>query len=103
MKTTKELLRRLPKARHMPEFASEGEEREWWASHDTSELPGQDVALVRRGTTTAHKRTRLAIDLIGDTVERLKALAAEEGISTEALAQRWIVERLTQETQARRP
>ena len=37
----------------IPEFASEAEEREWWATHDLAEELGEDIteehyALVRR-------------------------------------------------------
>jgi hypothetical protein len=39
----------LPKARTIPNFESEDEERAWWASHDTSELPGEDVEMTYTG------------------------------------------------------
>lgn len=87
----------LPEARELPEFASEDEEREWWASHDTSELPGQEVPLRFTGTEALKARS-LTVHTDQRTVNRLKQLAAERGVHYHELVRRWIHERLEQET-----
>jgi hypothetical protein len=89
----------LPKARQVPEFASEDEERAWWASHDTSELPGEDTDLRYVGPDAEHARA-VTVRLDHQTVERLQALAAREHIDHHALVRRWVVERLRQESSA---
>ena len=90
----------LPRAQTIPEFASEDEERKWWATHDTSALPGEDVPLRRR-----RRRGRLARALTVPTdqvtLSRLKRLAEARGVDYHEIAGSWLQERLTQETAAR--
>jgi hypothetical protein len=90
----------LPSAHSIPEFASEDEEREWWATHDSSALPGKDVQLrpVRHKDRMA--RT-LAVRTDQETLDRLKRLADERGADYHEIARRWLQERLGQETSAR--
>jgi hypothetical protein len=87
----------LPSAHAIPEFASEHEEREWWATHDTSALPGNDVQLrparSREGIVRA-----LTIRTDQETLDRLKRLADERGADYHDMAWRWLQERLGQES-----
>jgi len=66
----------LPKALDLPEFVSEEEEREWWARHDTSELPGQDVRFTLAGSEGPAPRA-LPVRKDQLTVNHLKRPAAE--------------------------
>ncbi|MDQ3700759.1 MAG: BrnA antitoxin family protein, partial [Chloroflexota bacterium] len=86
----------LPEAHELPEFASEDEEREWWASHDTSELPGEDVPLQFAGSRVQGART-LKVHTDQRTVNRLKQLAAERGLDYHEMLRTWIHQRLEQE------
>jgi len=90
----------LPSAQAIPEFASEDEEREWWATHDTSALPGEDIQL--RPSRRRHRMARaLTVPTDQETLERLKRLADERGADYHEIARRWLQERLSQETAAR--
>ena len=90
----------LPSAHAIPEFASEDEEREWWATHDTSALPGEDIKL-----RPSQRRDRMARALTvrtdQETLDRVKRLADERGADYHEMARQWLQERLGQETAAR--
>lgn len=90
----------LPSARAIPEFASEDEEREWWATHDTSALPGEDIHL-RRARGGDRMARALTVPTDQETLSRLKRLADERGVDYHEIARRWLQERLGQETAAR--
>ena len=80
----------------MPEFASEEEERAWWAAHDTSEMPGRDIPL--RFTGSAAQAPRLVtVRTDQRTVDRLKRLAADRGLDYREMVRAWIDERLQAE------
>jgi hypothetical protein len=85
----------LPKARKIPQFGSEAEERGWWASHDTSELPGQDMRLRLARSRQALSRV-VAVTTDAATLNRLKRLAAERGQDYHEMMRVWIQERLLQ-------
>lgn len=89
----------LPRVRAIPEFASEEEEREWWATHDTSALPGADVPL--RPARSGGVARVLTVRTDQDTLSRLKRLAAERGVDYHEVARSWLQERLRQETAPR--
>ena len=82
----------LPSAHVIPEFESKHEERDWWATHDTSALPGEDVQL-----RPSRKRGRLVRALTvrtdQETLDRLKRLADKRADYHE-IARRWLQERL---------
>jgi hypothetical protein len=86
----------LPKAQRIPEFLSEDEEREWWANHDTSDLPGEDVALARPPEDDRIARI-LAVPTDAATIARLKRLAKARGVDHHALARAWLHDRLAAE------
>lgn len=90
----------LPSARTIPDFASEDEEREWWATHDTSALPGEDVHL-RPARSGGRMARALTVPTDQETLSRLKRLADERGVDYHEIARRWLQERLGQETEAR--
>ncbi|MGH2355241.1 MAG: CopG family antitoxin [Chloroflexota bacterium] len=86
----------IPEFASEEEFASEDEEREWWASHDTSELPGQDVPF--RLTGSPERATRVvAVGTDQSKIDRLKRLAAQRGVDYHEMVRAWIDERLQEE------
>jgi predicted DNA binding CopG/RHH family protein len=86
----------LPRAHEIPEFASEAQEREWWASHETSDLPGHEVPL--RLAPAAERATRVvSVRTDQSTLERLKRLAADRGLDYHEMVRAWIDERRQQE------
>ena len=86
----------LPVAERVPEFGSEDAEREWWATHDTSHLPGRDVELRYTGTADERRRA-VTVQIDEETVARLKRVAAEQGVDYRSMVRAWILERLRRE------
>lgn len=69
----------LPEAYEIPDFASENEEREWLATHDTSKLAGKDVVL-RPARPKEQIARVVAVPTDQETIDRLRQLAAERGL-----------------------
>ena len=86
----------LPPADRIPEFESEKAEREWWASHDTSQLLGHDVDLCYTGAPHARERA-VTVQVDEETVARLKGLASQRGVDYHAMVRAWILDRLRRE------
>jgi hypothetical protein len=88
---------RLPKVRSIPTFATEDEERAWWASHDTSDLPGEDVSLERPRNADRLPRV-ITVPADAATVERLRRLARARGVDYHDMVRAWLSDRLAAET-----
>ena len=89
----------LPPADRIPDLASEDAEREWWATHDTSQLPGQDVELRYTGAPDSRGRV-VTVQVDERTVARLRELASQRGVEYRAMVRAWILDRLRQESPA---
>ena len=89
----------LPPAERIPDFDSEDAEREWWATHDTSQLPGQDVELRYAGAPALRERA-VTVQVDEHTVARLRELAAQRGVEYHAMVRAWIMDRLRRESPA---
>ncbi len=80
------------RARQLPDFKSESEEREFWESHDVTEFVPPEhwepSGARRRQTTT------FAIRLDHSDLERIRALARARGIGPTQLARSWLLDRL---------
>ena len=86
----------LPKAGEIREFASEAEERAWWASHDTSDLPGHEVPL--RFAPAGERAARVvSVRTDQNTLDRLKRLAAARGLDYHEMVRACLDERLHRE------
>ena len=87
----------MSKFKQIPKFKNEDEEREFWATHDTTDYV--DWRLARRVRFPNLKPTlrtisiRLPEHLIGD----LKALGHERDIPYQALLKQCVVERVEEE------
>jgi hypothetical protein len=110
----------LPPATSIPHFASEEEEREFWSTHDSSLIfeQGEDVSdnpppdLVagpgREGSRTRKRPPAGRMDLVSirlpaETIDAVKAIAAERHLPYQTLMRSWIGERLDQERRSRPP
>ncbi len=89
----------LSPAEALPEFESEEAEREWWATHDTSRLPGRDVEPRYTGPQGARRRA-VTVQVDEQTVALLKGLAAKQGVDYRAMVRAWILDRLRREAPA---
>lgn len=88
----------LPPAQHIPEFASEDDERQWWATHDTSQLAGTDVDIRYAGPKGSSERA-VTVHVDEQTIARLKHVAARSGLDLRAMVRAWILDRLGREAQ----
>jgi predicted DNA binding CopG/RHH family protein len=81
----------------LPHFASEQEEAEFWATHDSTEYLDEtepvDVAFV--DTRPSEKQISLHLDAY--LIDELKAVAQSKDISYQTLIRMWVIERLAQE------
>ena len=90
------------KARKLPRFRVEDQEREFWAEHDVVDyfdwdraVPGSFPAL-KRSTTT------ISIRLPEAMLEELKVLANERDVPYQSLLKMFLAERIAREREARR-
>lgn len=83
----------------IPEFKSEDEEREFWATHDSAEYVDWSEAELA-GPFPNLKRTEGLLELMlpASIIPKLKALAKKQLMSSEELAQRYIAEGLARDS-----
>ncbi len=83
----------------MPDFNNEEELAAWVASHDTSELMDvlkeitDEFEVVRTRFSTKPLDVRLRTEYL----EAIEELAERQGLPYQALVQRWLLEKLSQE------
>ncbi len=76
MKTIK---KRLLPATQEPEFKSVEEAAEWYDTHDTSQLPGEEVIAEPGGAAATHLET-VAVRISSREIEELKRRSARLGV-----------------------
>jgi hypothetical protein len=100
----------------IPRFASEDEEREWWATHDLAdelwEPPtAEDLALVdelrhpprmrarpmRKLKSTPSRQIASVITLDPEQVKAVQKIARQKKVDSEALIKQWIAEGIARE------
>jgi predicted DNA binding CopG/RHH family protein len=86
---------RKPSRKVIPRFASEDEERKFWASHDTVDYFDWSKAV--RATTTISLRVPASM------LEELKTLANEKDVPYQSLMKVFLAERIARERGSRRP
>lgn len=90
------------KAKPIPEFASEAEEQEFWATADTTEYfdwsQARSVAFPKLKPTTTPISMRLPETLLAD----LKRLANEQDVPYQSLMKVYLAERVAEERLRRR-
>lgn len=83
----------------LPEFESEAEAAEWFATHDTAPYM-DDLDEVReevRVTRTRPVKKPVGLRLRPDYLEAIKRVAERKGVPYQTLIQMWLVEKLRQE------
>ena len=83
----------------IPDFRSEAEEREFWDSHDVTELVASDQ-WEKSGARGRAQTTTFAIRLNEADVEKIRALAHARGIGPTQLARMWLLDRIRLEQAA---
>jgi hypothetical protein len=83
----------------IPLFATEREESDFWATHDLSEeLMASAEPIPEGDLPPPRERTRpITLRLEGDTLRRLRSLAARRGMRYQTLLKEFVVERLYEE------
>ena len=81
----------------IPQFASEQEEAEFWAVHDST-LYLEDTEAVEVSFEDARPRkTEISLRLDAESVAELQAVARRKGVGYQTLIRMWVMERLAQE------
>ncbi|HID88019.1 MAG TPA: hypothetical protein EYP55_11710 [Anaerolineae bacterium] len=80
----------------LPQFKSEEEIREFWASHDSTEY-FDELEELSEPIIMTQPRQPITVRLDTRAVERLQELAAKQGIGYQTLIQRWVMNRLEEE------
>ena len=83
----------------IPKFASEDEEREFWATHDSTEYVDWSEAQLA-GPFPNLKRTEGLMEIVipESTLSLLKLLADKRSISDEELVQRYVAEGIARDS-----
>jgi predicted DNA binding CopG/RHH family protein len=86
----------------IPEFASEDEERKFWASHDTVDYFDWNKAVRARLPELRPSTTTISLRLPASMLEEIKALANERDVPYQSLMKVFLAERIARERAARR-
>ncbi|MBU1487920.1 BrnA antitoxin family protein [bacterium] len=82
----------------IPVFKNEDEEREFWATHSTAEyidtLPPVEIKITASRSKKGEANLKISAWYLG----AIRKVAQKKGVSSQALVQTWLMERLTQET-----
>jgi hypothetical protein len=76
------------KLKKLPKFKSEEEEREFWATHDSTEYLDWSKAKVLQEPLVSRKQMKVSLTLSGRALARLQAMAKVRKVSPQALANR---------------
>jgi predicted DNA binding CopG/RHH family protein len=81
----------------IPEFASEDEEREFWASHDSTQYVDWQAAERRKFPNLKPTLRTISLRLPVTMIEDLKVLANRRDVPYQSLLKVFLAERLEQE------
>lgn len=81
----------------LPRFASEQEEAEFWATHDSTEYLDDTEPVDVTFVDARPPKKQISLRLDADVIEELKAVAQHKGIGYQTLIRIWVMERLAQE------
>lgn len=83
--------------KQIPEFESEEEEREFWATHDFTDFVEATEEIRERIVDVRPPKAHISFRLNTDAIAELKALAGRKGMGYQTLMRAWILERLEEE------
>ena len=81
----------------IPQFATEQDEAEFWATHDATEFLDETEAVDVIFVDARPPKKQISLRLDSETIESLKAVATRKGVGYQTLIRMWVMERLTQE------
>jgi predicted DNA binding CopG/RHH family protein len=81
----------------IPQFASEQEEAEFWATHDATEFLDETRPVDVSFVDDRPPKKQISLRLDPEVIEQLKTVAARKGIGYQTLIRMWVMERLGQE------
>jgi predicted DNA binding CopG/RHH family protein len=84
----------------IPQFSSEKEEAEFWATHDATAFLDETLPVDVTFVDARPPRTRIALQFDPATIKDLKTVAQHQGTDYQTLLRAWIVERLKRELSA---
>ena len=87
--------KKSPTPSRIPEFANIEEEAAFWDTHSTADYEGEFKPV--RVRFAKGLSTGVTIRLDPETLQRLRAIAQEQGIGPTTLIRMWILERLKQQ------
>ena len=82
----------------IPEFASEDEERQFWATHDSSHYLDWNTAQHARLPNLTPTLKTISLRLPVSMIEQLKVLANQRDVPYQSLLKIFLAERLAEET-----
>lgn len=83
--------------KQIPEFSSEEKEREFWASHDSTEFIDWKTAKTRKLPNLRPSLRTISLRLPSSMIEDLKVLANKRDVPYQSLLKMFLAERLEQE------
>jgi predicted DNA binding CopG/RHH family protein len=86
----------------IPRFASEDEEREFWASHDTVDYFDWSKAVRATFPELKPSTTTISLRVPASMLEELKTLANERDVPYQSLMKVFLAERIARERSSRR-
>jgi predicted DNA binding CopG/RHH family protein len=89
------------KKKQIPEFRTEDEEREFWATHDSTEYIDWSKAEARKLPNLKPTLRTISLRLPVSMIEDLKVLANKRDVPYQSLLKVFLAERLNQERRAR--
>lgn len=87
----------MPGTKKIPKFRSEVEEREFWATHDSTEFIDWENAHKRKLSNLKPTLRTISIRLPAAMIEDLKVLANKRDVPYQSLLKVFLAERLDQE------
>lgn len=81
----------------LPEFKTEGEEAEFWATHDSTDFLDDTEPVDVTFVDARPPKKQISLRLDAETIDELKAVARRKGLGYQTLIRMWVMERLAQE------
>jgi predicted DNA binding CopG/RHH family protein len=90
-------MKRQTKHQTIPKFATEDEERKFWAMHDSMRYFGS-MRVVKEPLQDARpSKKAISIRVDEPALDQLKRMAGKKGLGYQTLMRMWVLERLEQE------
>ncbi len=94
------MLMPIPKKKPVPEFRSEDKEREFWATHDSTEFIDWDAGERRKFPKLKPTLRTTSVRLPVSMIEDLKVLANKKDVPYQSLLKVFLAEQLDKEPRA---